>query len=85
MILFDLNDLRDVLTSNFIFRDTTQLTMPEVKRVLLVGLNISLKGRACNAETQEKLKLLLQLTFYLVDKLRRFKLSREVCMFLRLK
>lgn len=55
--------------------------MPEVKRVLLVGLNISLKGRTCNAETQEKLKLLLQLTFYLVDKLRRFKLSKEVCVF----
>lgn len=53
--------------------------MPEVKRVLLVGLNISLKGRTCNVETQEKLKLLLQLTFYLVDKLRRFKLSKEVC------
>ncbi|KOC59582.1 Coiled-coil domain-containing protein 47 [Habropoda laboriosa] len=57
--------------------DTTQLTMPEVKRVLLVGLNISLKGRITNAEGQEKLKLLLQLTFYLLDKLRRFKLSKE--------
>ncbi|XP_034177939.1 PAT complex subunit CCDC47-like [Osmia lignaria lignaria] len=57
--------------------DTTQLTMPEVKRVLLVGLNISIKGRTTNAEGQEKLKLLLQLTFYLIDKLRRFKLSKE--------
>lgn len=62
----------------FHFRDTTQLTMPEVKRVLLVGLNISIKGRITNAEGQEKLKLLLQLTFYLLDKLRRFKLSKEV-------
>lgn len=53
--------------------------MPGVKKVLLVGLNISLKGRTANAETQEKLKLLLQLTLYLVDKLRRFKLSKEVC------
>ncbi|XP_043265186.1 PAT complex subunit CCDC47 isoform X3 [Colletes gigas] len=57
--------------------DTTQLTMPDVKRVLLVGLNISIKGRTTNAEGQEKLKLLLQLTFYLLDKLRRFKLSKE--------
>ncbi|XP_026300645.1 coiled-coil domain-containing protein 47 isoform X2 [Apis mellifera] len=57
--------------------DTTQLTMPEVKRVLLVGLNITIKGRTTNAEGQEKLKLLLQLTFYLLDKLRRFKLSKE--------
>lgn len=55
-----------------------------MKRVLLIGLNISLKGRTCNAETQEKLKLLLQLTFYLVDKLRRFKLSKEVCISLLL-
>lgn len=53
--------------------------MPEVKRVLLVGLNISIKGRSATAEGQEKLKLLLQLTFYLLDKLRRFKLSKEVC------
>lgn len=51
--------------------------MPEVKKVLLIGLNISLKG-ACNAETREKFKFLLQLTFYLIDKLRRFKLSKEV-------
>ncbi|XP_076650586.1 PAT complex subunit CCDC47-like isoform X2 [Halictus rubicundus] len=57
--------------------DTTQLTMPEVKRVLLVGLNISIKGRTTNTEDQEKLKILLQLTFYLLDKLRRFKLSKE--------
>jgi len=60
-------------------RDTTQLTMPEVKRILLMSLNISLKGRASNPETQEKLKPLLQLAFYLIDKLRRFKLSKEVC------
>ncbi|OXU29732.1 hypothetical protein TSAR_016164 [Trichomalopsis sarcophagae] len=57
--------------------DTTQLTMPEVKRVLLVGLNISVKGRINNAESQEKIRPLLQLTFYLLDKIRRFKLSKE--------
>lgn len=57
--------------------DTAQLTMPEVKRVLLVGLNICIKGRTATAESQEKLKLLFQLTFYLLDKLRRFKLSKE--------
>lgn len=66
----------------FNFRDTTQLTMPEVKKILLISLNISLKGRACNPETQEKLKPLLQLAFYLIDKLRRFKLSKEVSVFL---
>lgn len=52
--------------------------MPEVKRVLLVGLNISIKGRIINNDNQEKIKPLLQLTFYLLDKLRRFKLSKEV-------
>ncbi|KAJ8687374.1 hypothetical protein QAD02_023168 [Eretmocerus hayati] len=57
--------------------DSTQLTMPEVKRVLLVGLNISIKGRINNHDSQEKIRPLLQLTFYLLDKLRRFKLSKE--------
>lgn len=53
--------------------------MPEVRRVLLMGVNISLKGRACDMETRQKLKTLLHFTFYLLDKLRRFKLSKEVC------
>ncbi|XP_014478117.1 PREDICTED: coiled-coil domain-containing protein 47 isoform X2 [Dinoponera quadriceps] len=57
--------------------DTAQLTMPEVRRVLMVGLNISLKGRTCDMETRQKLKILLHFTFYLLDKLRRFKLSKE--------
>lgn len=52
--------------------------MPGVKRILLMSFNINLKGRACNPEAQEKLKPLLQLAFYLIDKLRRFKLSKEV-------
>ncbi|XP_008557734.1 PAT complex subunit CCDC47 isoform X2 [Microplitis demolitor] len=57
--------------------DSGALTMPEVKRVLLIGLNISIKGKISNAECVEKMRALLQLTFYLVDKLRRFKLSKE--------
>ncbi|XP_015191313.1 PREDICTED: coiled-coil domain-containing protein 47 isoform X2 [Polistes dominula] len=57
--------------------ETTQLTMPEVKKVLLVGLNISIKGRTASPECQEKLQLLLRLTFYILEKLRRFKLSKE--------
>ncbi|XP_018396742.1 PREDICTED: coiled-coil domain-containing protein 47-like [Cyphomyrmex costatus] len=51
--------------------------MPEVKRILLMSLNISLKGRTSNPETHEKFRPLLQLVFYLIDKLRRFKLSKE--------
>ncbi|KAL7301088.1 hypothetical protein TKK_0006356 [Trichogramma kaykai] len=57
--------------------ESTQLTMPEVKRVLLVGLNISLKGHLNESENQEKIRPLLQLTFYMLDKIRRFKLSKE--------
>lgn len=68
----------NVLTIVTLLRDTTQLTMPEVKRVLLVGLNITVRGRFSNSESQEKIRPLLQLTFYLLDKLRRFKLSKEV-------
>lgn len=67
-----------ILLLRMIFRDASQLTMPEVKRVLLVGLNISIKGRINNTESQEKIRPLLQLTFYLLDKLRRFTLSKEV-------
>lgn len=66
----------------FLCRDATQLTMPEVKRVLLIGLNISIKGRINNAESQEKIRPLMQLTFYLLDKIRRFKLSKEVIDFI---
>lgn len=57
--------------------DANQLVMPEVKRVLLVGLNISIKGRMLNIDSLEQMRPLLQLTFYLLDKLRRFKLSKE--------
>ncbi|XP_034947076.1 coiled-coil domain-containing protein 47-like isoform X2 [Chelonus insularis] len=57
--------------------DSGQLTMPDVKRVLLVGLNISLKGKMPNVENTEKMKSLVQFAFYLLDKLRRFKLSKE--------
>lgn len=57
--------------------DAGALTMPEVKRVLLVGLNISVKGKLLNNDTQDKMKSLLQFTFYILDKLRRFRLSKE--------
>jgi hypothetical protein len=52
--------------------------MPEVKRILFIGLNISIKGHINNIENQEKIRPLFQLAFYLLDKLRRFKLSKEV-------
>lgn len=65
-----------------IFRDSGALTMPEVKRILLVGLNISVKGKNPNAESVEKMRALLQLTFYLVDKLRRYRMSKEVKFFI---
>ncbi|KAK0175420.1 hypothetical protein PV327_009171 [Microctonus hyperodae] len=57
--------------------DSAQLTMPEVKRVLLIGFNISVKGRIPSSENMDKMRSLLQLAFYLLDKLRRFKLSKE--------
>ncbi|XP_011297516.1 coiled-coil domain-containing protein 47 [Fopius arisanus] len=57
--------------------ESGQLSMPDVKRVLLIGLNISIKGKVLTGENQEKMRQLLQLSFYLLDKLRRFKLSKE--------
>lgn len=62
-----------------LLRDSGQLTMPEVKRVLLIGFNISIKGKMPSSENLDKMRSLLQLAFYLLDKLRRFKLSKEVC------
>ncbi|KAH0546943.1 PAT complex subunit CCDC47 [Cotesia glomerata] len=69
--------ISDQYSGNKQQEDSGALTMPEVKRVLLVGLNISVKGKNPNAESVEKMRALLQLTFYLVDKLRRYRMSKE--------
>lgn len=56
--------------------DTQPTKLPEVKKVLLFGFNVPGMGRV-SAETMEEMKPLLQLVFYCIDKVRRFKLSKE--------
>lgn len=56
--------------------DTQPTKLPEVKKVLLFGFNVPGMGRV-SAETMEEMRPLLQLVFYCVDKVRRFKLSKE--------
>lgn len=56
--------------------DTQPTKLPEVKKVLLFGFNVPGMGRV-SGETMEEMKPLMQLVFYCVDKVRRFKLSKE--------
>lgn len=56
--------------------DTQPTKLPEVKKVLLFGFNVPGMGRV-SVETMEEMKPLLQLVFYCIDKVRRFKLSKE--------
>ncbi|XP_052868521.1 PAT complex subunit CCDC47 [Anopheles cruzii] len=51
--------------------DPNQLKRPDVKRILHCGFNVPVKGDL------EEMKPLLILVFYLMDRLRRFKLSKE--------
>nr|CAD7429358.1 unnamed protein product [Timema monikensis] len=57
------------------FRDASLTKLPDVKRVMLFGFNIQSKGPT--TQTMEDMKPLLQLVFYFMEKLRRFRLSKE--------
>ncbi|XP_040078687.2 PAT complex subunit CCDC47 [Ixodes scapularis] len=56
--------------------DTQPTKLPEVKKVLLFGFNVPGMGHV-SPETMEDMKPLMQLVFYCVEKVRRFKLSKE--------
>ncbi|XP_064456418.1 PAT complex subunit CCDC47-like [Ornithodoros turicata] len=56
--------------------DTQPTKLPEVKKVLLFGFSVPGKGHV-TPEVMESMKPLLQLVFYCVEKVRRFKLSKE--------
>nr|CAD7261957.1 unnamed protein product [Timema shepardi] len=55
--------------------DASLTKLPDVKRVMLFGFNIQSKGPT--TQTMEDMKPLLQLVFYFMEKLRRFRLSKE--------
>ncbi|GFS39507.1 coiled-coil domain-containing protein 47 [Nephila pilipes] len=58
-------------------QDDAQLTkLPDTKKMLLFGFNIPGKGKT-TPEIMENMKPLLQLVFYSIEKVKRFKLSKE--------
>lgn len=50
--------------------------LPEVKRMLIFGFNVPGKGHV-TPDTMESLKPLLQMVFYFIEKVKRFRLSKE--------
>ncbi|XP_044738842.1 PAT complex subunit CCDC47 [Chrysoperla carnea] len=56
--------------------DTQQLKLPETQRVLLFGFNIPVKGLSPN-EAMDAIKQQMVLVFYCMEKVKRFRLSKE--------
>ncbi|XP_054265578.1 PAT complex subunit CCDC47 isoform X1 [Macrosteles quadrilineatus] len=56
--------------------ETTLVKLPDVKKVLMFGLNIPLKGKTTQ-EAMDQMKPLMQLIFYCMEKVKRFRLSKE--------
>jgi len=56
--------------------DTTALKLPDVKKMLMFGFNVPIKGVPAT-EAMEQLKPVMVLVFYMLEKLRRYRLSKE--------
>uniref|UniRef100_A0A182MVL3 PAT complex subunit CCDC47 n=1 Tax=Anopheles culicifacies TaxID=139723 RepID=A0A182MVL3_9DIPT len=69
--LIDYIHLSDQYSGPIQQEDPSQLKRPEVRRILHCGFNVPVKGDL------EEMKPLLILVFYLMDRVRRFKLSKE--------
>uniref|UniRef100_A0A182NP07 PAT complex subunit CCDC47 n=1 Tax=Anopheles dirus TaxID=7168 RepID=A0A182NP07_9DIPT len=69
--LIDYIHLSDQYSGPIQQEDPNQLKRPEVKRILHCGFNVPVKGDL------EEMKPLLILVFYLMDRVRRLKLSKE--------
>jgi hypothetical protein len=59
-------------------RDSSVTKLPDTKKVLIFAFNIPVKGKAIH-EAMDQMRPLLQMVFYCIDKVKRFKLSKEVC------
>lgn len=59
-------------------RDFNVTKLPDTKKVLIFAFNIPVKGKAIH-EAVIQMRPLLQFVFYCMDKVKRFKLSKEVC------
>jgi hypothetical protein len=60
-------------------RDSSLTKLPDAKKVLIFAFTIPVKGKAVH-EAMDHMRPLLQLVFYCMDKVKRFRLSKEVCM-----
>ncbi|XP_035907384.1 coiled-coil domain-containing protein 47 [Anopheles stephensi] len=69
--LIDYIHLSDQYSGPIQQEDPNQLKRPDVRRILHCGFNVPVKGDL------EEMKPLLILVFYLMDRVRRFKLSKE--------
>jgi len=56
--------------------DSSLTKLPETKKVLMFGFNIPVKGKPIH-EAMDQMRPLLQLVFYCIDKIKRFKVSKE--------
>lgn len=56
--------------------DGSALKLPDVQKVLLFGFNVPVKGRPIH-EAMEQLKPLLVMVFYCMDKVRKYRLTKE--------
>jgi hypothetical protein len=66
-----------LLNTNLTHRDSSLMKLPDTKKVLMFGFNIPLKGKPVH-EAMDQMRPLLQLVFYCMDKVKRFRLSKEV-------
>ncbi|KAF7489484.1 Coiled-coil domain-containing protein 47 [Sarcoptes scabiei] len=57
--------------------DVQTIKLPEVKKVLIISINLPSQLSSQNLDELDSLKPLHQMTYYLVDRLKRFRLSRE--------
>jgi len=58
--------------------DTNIVKLPEVKRVLIFVFNIPLKGHGHSIQqAMDQMIPLMQMVFYFMDKMKRFRLSKE--------
>lgn len=67
-----------ILNVMFTFRESNLTKLPSTKKVLLFGFNIPTKGRSAQ-EAIEMMKPLMSLVFYCMEKVKRYRLSKEVC------
>jgi hypothetical protein len=64
---------------NLFHRDSSLTKLPDTKKVLIFAFNIPVKGKPVH-EATDQMRPLLQLVFYCMDKVKRFRLSKEVGM-----